>query len=908
MRANKTSIRLLILALAVAVPQFGSAARPTPKKSGAKIEKKYFSVNGELFHLAQRRNSRGVVTEQMVFSNNRIQLAFDQDGDGTWDSWESHTPERRVIYHDPRNGHFMRMDVEYVAGDSVVYLNFVRKNDGRYHLVWRSRGPKTLHLLGKAPEDIVVGCRQAESRLQREAAEINILLANSSPATKDQIIEKIFTDIVDNSCKTPEWMGTKADPNNPMLAAIFEVFNSDPDFRDATSISAPRYMEKVVNETTQPKYLACLRKYQLDTHAARISAALHTYIQSENPFRWKITCRDAVSSDPIGIRGEYRNWDGAPPHVTFIKDKRNRRDSGAYLDRTKEDFAMTFFHEMLHYALIQDEDVVHTIEDCCTQTNPNAKACQDLREYVNLRLTAQKYANAILKQLDPEIAVQLSDIIEDVYGSSSKEKFDNLVYHLALARKAALDSQACRNEGEYAEEKLTDPNSACHQEWKNELETLTSWMFSREQCSQMMIGKLNSAEDRRQYCAYLEEYAKQVILGIESKDLQEVCKAYASGYETGERRWLAWLWRPSVARAGVVSDENVGFMDRKKALCQVARLKLDWDQVNASEDYRPLESVVLNDQGRQGFDESRRVPLDEMVQGGAINAGNLYEDYKTVSPNSKQRRGADGAGGSGYSSYKRAPAREHISFVRERQGPPTFDYSEGPSERARKISESLKIETETDSRIKKYVEAAYHRVVPEAQAKQANKVTSVVDNTAKSFSVPDPFVAFNRAPASVSGGSGIKMASAGSGEQQAKVGSATKRGESKAGVTAKASEESSASASAANKGRGVAGLASKASAGRAAGATPSPSPSAQKTKEVDRRALNAFLKYMQNIDRRLMKVELKRPSVLKSLDQFRVAVVDDEGKRYGPVDIAEHWLVYSHEKGRLVLMKEGASR
>lgn len=920
MRAHQTFFVLLFTGVMIVAPQTGSAARSS--RGVTKVEKSYFSVNGELFHLTQRKNSDGVVIEQVLLSDNRIQIAFDHDGDGTWDSWESQTPSRRILFTEPENGHFTLMKAEYVTEKGVVHLRFVRKKDGQFHLYWRSLNPNKSLMKAtlKAPEDIVVGCRIAEMGLQEDAAAINEELAKSD-ASRSAILDTIFDRIIDNSCKTPDWAGTKVDPKNPLLSGIFDVFNSDHEFNadklnELKNTGSPSRIGKPTKKE-QPMYLACLREYGLYTHAARISSALHSYVRSAKPFEWKITCRDATGKDPTGIKGLYQYRTGAPPYITFIRDRRGGDDK---IDKKKEDFAATFFHEMLHYSLIQDEDVVHTIEACCTQTDPNTHECEELRLYSNRRIVAQKVDKVIAEKIPPEVLRTLSLIVEDAYGENPDKKYEAFINQVVLAREVVLLSDECGEDGdgiEHPERLNPNINPTCNKAFKDQLDKLTSYMFSREQCINSAAKDMPRLADRQEYCDYLFEYMRQLVVGIDAKKLEEagICRDKKKEENTpSSQSWLPWrLWFSSIGFA----ESSDQLTKKLGELCIIGKTKIEWSGM-ATETGAPRDNIAgVDPLTGLPFTEAQKAPSSDSIGGAIDYAGSIGDVNSGTTSGSK---GGTSSGSEVITSKphrnegnvsKREPTRFPKTASEDTMGPPTFDYSR-PSERAQKISESLRFERETESRIesiKKYVEAAYNQVVPEARARSRSSGgdKALTDVPSNSLKVPDPFAGSFRSPASLATNAklkGTRTASSNPDDRPSRSTAASLRNAAGGGrVGASGVQSSKISASpAAGLGRGVAGLSRT-------GASPSPSQSNKaKKKEVDRRALNAFLKYMQNIDRRLMKLELRRSSVRRSLDNFRVAVIDDEGQYHGPVETAEYWLVFNHQKQRLELMTEDASR
>lgn len=899
MRAHRTFVYLIFLFIVFAVPQIGSASR----RSGdaVRVEKRYFSVNGELYHLTQKRNSRGVVTEQILLSKKRIQIAFDYDGDGTWDSWESHTPERRIIYYEPENGHFTLMKAEYPTEEGLVELSFVRGDDGQFHLYWKSLNPKKYRKLVQ-PEDIVVGCVDDEN-LHSMAVQINDALARSEEE-RNQIIRTIFDKIVDNSCKTDDWMGSKLNPKNPILQAIFEVFNSDRQYKDLKPVTPSSLLEKP-KTNSQPMYLGCLRQYGFHAHAARISAALHTYHLSNDPFEWKITCRDAKEGDPSGIRGEYVYRIGLPPDVSFVRDL---REPNNVRDQKKEDYAKTFFHEMLHYSLIRDEVLVSIIEDCCSQTRPDHPQCERLREEAARKLITQKYRKVIAKSLR-EVGPTLAEIISRAYGDSAGDQFDRFVNHLALATERALEHKACQDENGRPDPTKFRESEECRGVLKAEREKVVDWMFSEKQCEQVMGKDLPDPGELELYCQYLKDLVTQIVTGKEAESLQDVTVCpdpnrkgpkKSTGVSLVEEFYAWFPWR--LLNSTVAFAQGAGnFDEMKDQLCRVKDAKINWSIMGdgdwspgtgSSGDHSatlPSSDGTNHKAGLPDVNPSPKAPNQGQMGQARQNAGNSNRTRSTHSQNLSRRS----PGGSS----------THVSLSTEIKGPPTFDYSDKPTLRALKISESLRIENEAESRIKRYIETAYQRVVPEARAKSRAErtVADTSPNASKSLRVPDPFTGSARFPASVAitpTASGTRRASIGLNGSAPRAVAGAQRSGSK-GEGDLPDDQSAKSSAKSGGGRGVAGLAK-------AGASPSPSPS-QKAKKVDRRALNAFLRYMQNLDRASMKLELKRPSVLKSLDLFAVAVIDDEGYRYGPVEIAQHWLIFNHQKQRLVLMTEDAS-
>lgn len=877
-----------------------------------KLEHDEFSFRGARYKVEQVRNAEGVIVEQRVYSPNRIQLAFDSNGDGTWDSWESHTPKRRMVFKEPENGHFVLMEMEQVTRAGVARLKFIRRPDGLYHLYQKKIDRNLRMSRVAAPSDFVIGVRKSEEGvLERHANQLSAFFKETS---EEEAKRTIYDKIMDNSCKTPEW-----DSNKNVRDAIYEVFKSD-DPKTQPNLEA--------TTGSQPLYLACLRKYKMGAHASRIAAAMQTY-NTQNPYKWNVACKDADAPMIPGEvqRGEYFYRVGAPPTIFFTKDKRG---GNTQCDVTTDDFAKTFFHEMLHYSLIQDEKVVGTIEGCCTQTSAAAPACNDLRAVVKRRETTQKIERALVEKLGPEEFQRLTHMIDSIYGGDSYEKMQELYEGLAAAAEIAASDPKYNTYCAETDKKCIEARAEVRRVLVAEQANIAvSYVFGKEECSAKLNARLIQKVRDEGGVLTLTEDVRAAI----QKEVDRVCSAASGAIASkvipggknvcrdGEiakatdtlPKWRLpapiHLFTSTTAFAVASNIPGYNASDYDSLICGGTNVSMTWDDWRPirREDYNynPID-VVGSIPSQPGVDAPNEQYAKSPSQPGTPQITVPGLGTKTPKPNQsgaqpeipKDRTSGDSGetvvGGGGSSGGKK-----HVGFSRETQGPPTFDYasSSSPSQRAQEITRSLRVENEVESRVARYLDP----VLPKAQA-------SVAEKLKENLRLPDPFSSGGGVASNQSSGSQSVSMTAGltaPAAIKATTSPVTPSPKAPGGAGGESSSPRqalpvgvSSSASGSKPNRGVAGLS----------ASPSPTAVPIKKDEADPRLVRAFLSYLQNIERNTLKRELGRPSVIRQLNEYLVAVIDDEGSRFGPVDKAKHWLIYDSRYQRLVLREESVGK
>ena len=856
----------------------------------------FFSVGGEQYFLKERRNGKGVVTEQILLSKGRVQISIDRDGDGSLDSWESHTKGKQIFMRDPENGKFQFMDVMASTKNSIVMMKFVRRENDEFEMYSRQEKPHLSMMAGLAPEDFVVGCRSREWNIQSEAAQINEILAMTD-SDQRKLRSDILSKIVDKSCKTSDW------EIDSMLDGMLRVYGSDEGFK-TKQLKTLKEQKNTGIETwntsdakDQPMYLGCLRYYELDTHASRISASLFTHLKTENPYPWKIACRDAADKETLGTRGQTFFPAGQAPTVSFVKDKRN---NGKMCDHSPSEFANTFFHEMLHYSLIQDEKLVKTIESCCSQTNPMKESCISLKARVEARKIEQKVQNHFVKQLGHENYKKFKNLAEEVYGGS--ERVDRFYRSFGEAQSEVLNGSACPQETK--EEKFK--NKECRGAVKVARKKVINETFGEAECLKNISSSAGTVEARRKQCKEISGLLL-ALMGADAS-LLEASKACKEDDDEKQTALLPWrpflLWSPNLASA---AEKEMNAVDLACDLVEGAQ-KMKFNMKDT--DWAPSDEVY--DTFGKEKDPSARI--DSAIG----EAGDKpISQIQTLTPGSEIGDAGNVVGNKPGS----ASGGKHGSIGRETQGPSTPDYSSRPTERAQRIAETLRRERETDSRISRYLDTSIRQNFPEARAElKAGSSTSEAyqrpsrSNTSGSESMnrqqssaplrlPDPMAA--RFPASIGTpitGAQNPAAAQAQPIQPARANSEKAKAQAKPdGPSARAQNQASASSA----GSGVVGGLSNAQAGNA------PSP-AQKSSKVDpstdRRELKAFITYMVRLDSPRMKIELKRPSVQKSLIRHKIAVVDEENQRHGYSETPVHWLIYDQALGRFQHVEEKAAK
>lgn len=855
----------MFMALLLAKPAQAKVKRAP--KSLTRVRQRQFSVQGKPFVLTEKLNADGHVVEQVLMSNDRAEISIDRGGKGWLDSWQLISPGRMVLMREPRNGRFLVMEVEEVKRDVILNLQFALTEHGDYRLyAVTPRKNSPLFQSIEVPNDFVVGCRVHENNIAEMASKVNEAIAND---------DKKFQDVIRNQIMTPECGKPPfANKTDAMVAGISDVFKSDKAWDVATEKKMTTAVAKDGTErsvATHGLYLQCLRYYELDTHASRIAAApTHYLTDPTQAFSWHITCETGGGgggSDAKGktishrpVSGEFEILEDHSQMVTFFDDPTSKKP------RTIADYAQTFFHEMLHFSFIPDENVTRNIEQCCSQTDPGTQSCKDLEHRLAIQKIAQSAENQVILALKDRYG-DYRNLLREAYGDSGDAVMKRFYQQIGEAYQKLKDGNKCTFE---VDAKHPSDLQRCQNLLNTQLRGLVSRYFgdsSSSECHRYTASTMSEGNSQS-FCKDLAGYT-DVLFGLDPKGLgKQFCpvKNVASIWRTLE------LFVNSVHADEPVDDPSVELCNLSKATHTVA----DSDHL-LDDSYQP-----------QPVDISLR--QDTITLPEKTDTSQTAENGTTVAPNP--------ASTSKQTSYRGGP---------DTQGPRRPDYSGTPTARAWRIESDFshrddgfnrQLGSLTDTLARTAVQpasaateisaadAARAKTGSQAPAWQLNVPNlsisdpmsgRLLNEQALNLSDPSRRPAANQNPASAA------SASTATGQQTSVVPGS--------GLTGSVS---STGLNGSFPGRGFAQMASVDGEPQGPDKTKVP-----KDSPADERAEEALLVYLQR-PFSVVKPELARPSVINSLQRHKIQVIDDEGQFFGS-GYPRKTLEYNAEKRRLVL-------
>lgn len=449
----RRSLRLFlsyVLVISQVVPFVASAK--TPKNtalpvsltgaavSGSRIAKvKLFSVKigTDALTVTEKRGARGQLLERGVLGSDHLQVSIDRNGDGKLDEWEYFSDTLHIKMRDPSFGHFKYMDVEKIYSGKRYLMTFYRAKSGEYHL--NSIRRRENAVMFDIMDDVVVGHYRKDEQYLRDSAQVmnEKLIKMTDDDLKKGIKAKIMSQSPDDrSClKNPSFKNYLPS----ILDGITRVFRSDSTYTTQSRVKNETYVAAgpvSTGKSVQPTFLACMRqpRFGLDTHASRIEAALHTYLVVEkDPWPWRLSCEVSEKKNATGklARGmTYPPSRGIAQEVAFVRQSNCKDD---VCDSTPEQFAQTFFHEMIHYSGVKDEKLCRQIEQCCSQPNGLSSECTSLEVSLRVMRNKQKLDNWLIEQIPEEKRQSLNSIGEAVYGRRYYDKLEDL--NLEMAEK-----------------------------------------------------------------------------------------------------------------------------------------------------------------------------------------------------------------------------------------------------------------------------------------------------------------------------------------------------------------------------------------------------------------------------------------------------------------------------------------
>jgi hypothetical protein len=874
----------LLLAACGLVPLVASAKARAPALASAGapgFEPRYAIVNDERVRVFERKNADGLVVAQTIFGRQYQAFWLDRDGDGRADYWEAADARGSVSLHELSGNHFLFMDVEQRADSGRVQMKFVYDpRAGDYSLYAATR----VHYARlSAYQNFIVNCEgdAFDRKLKESTMALDAALASGNSGLLRQAVTKI---VAASDCARPPFGGTS---QKNIVEAVMRVAMSDQDYTGSRPGRDPEQPIKTGN------YLHCLRDFNMDAHASRIGAAFAQLLLPAlgkptlvpSPAEWSLTCAD--------IPGEGGSFDNHPGIVSLTQP-------GMSVD----DYAQKFFHEMVHYSLIDDERVTGAIENCCGRTAATAadERCAVLGQIVKWKAMGQRFQNLLAEREKGAVSALLATMRLAV-GENADGLLDNFYLEAGkLYEKYRVDG-ACHKDARAKDSVL----GACEPQFRQDLINVLSAYFGTD----MATGKAKVGLGNRRcnaeamtafsqnkgeadlYCDALRQLAEKV-LGIDTNKVkgQSACSRLA-GISWSRRLWA--LLGSASARA---EDEMA---EATKQICSdlaaaVPAGSLDilnkdlYGPLNQYSGVGPLRapSGAELDSAAQAAGKTARLNSPPVSQ-AAIPVGSLGQQAPFTSSGGPQRDQAQAAVGSyinnledtlsttrlALESLSRVafPAAAAASAAPGASPASAGDAGPGPL-RARRVADSSASPGAS------------------SEARDASPASSAMPASLPKLHIPDPLAGGPIAPSYALNAPGAPSGSAASGALSAP---AVPSGAQAARAAVPGAGNNGPAGNALNgsgqdpwdnpRAYAKAGWSNFGAGARGPSSQEGPSDLSAAREQASRRAaaFKAFLARMED-DYSIVKPDLSKTEVVRAMRDFGVQAIDDEGLAHGSGD------------------------
>lgn len=845
------------------------------------VQQSSFSIQGQPFYLTEKMNKFGLTTEQVLITNDRVSVSIDRNGDGLLDSWQLYTPHRDVTMREPHRGHFQIMEVEERIDKAILNMKFFRTQKGDYRL-YAVASRKNKPMFKTVVNDFIVGCRASEQRLSDLAA-----IVNEAIVSDENHLETIIKDqIMQPNCKA----GSFSSETDLMVKGIADVFKSD----SLWGVAKKNEMTSALNRgdsnlrsvETHGLYLQCLRYYHLDTHASRIASAPATYLlaNTKEDFHWKIDCKTIEGGKPSatcsavspvvrnecessgikshGVAGELEQPSFGPPTISFVSDLR-----GGVKDSTRSDYARTFFHEMLHYALINDEWAADEIESCCSQPSFETLECKSLEKRLEAKKYAQAFENLVISALGDKYA-DYRNLMRETYGGNGDQVIDNFYGKVGEVYRNYVEGDLkCGF-------KKSDANyEQCKKSFNGDMGKLIGDTFGANEssdCRDTTSGNMSGTASV-EYCQKLGGYMR-VLTGLDPGELGKgFCPiGHASYFRRGD--WQSELL--SILFQSAEAEDIAG------DLCTLSKA------TKSAANMDVVYTTTYNFYGKNG----------EIQQ----QSDNLERDTSTLAQLSSASNTAGGR------TVTRSTANDSQSAF-DKKGPQRPDYSGAPSDRAWKIQQDL---NHQDSRMGRQLSSVAQRIFKPFVSVASASASRSASGSASGASQEEKVASRLPVPSVVIADpllGSASMAGARPSQQvpnRAATGAASNQNVST--IPNSGSSENSNIGLSSQRNAGI--VSSQPAANGKLSSTNDPAVLSGSDRDkrnpagrtpADERALRALLVYLQRPYSQVHP-ELERPSVINSLKRHLIQVVDDQGQVFGS-GYPKYKLFYDDRQERLVL-------
>ena len=910
--------------------------------------------------VTERLGNKGMILERTLNFGDRTEVAIDSNADGHIDEWLLFSKSFNMKLSDPHDGIFTFMEIDKFRNREIIKLKLVLNKLGNYELIGRQRlAWGSTFALHSIEEDFVVGeCRETESFNYRQVdqwVEEKKRDAASGVNNDDAFRKIIVNKILDNSCKNEEFAhpqgsgksNLKDDDekliNSPMVNGILSVFNSS------------------IKESPSGQFLSCLKKYELNAHATRIERHLQALTFEDSNLSWEIKCETFSSANrnsdrcsprdsKTTRRGQaYREDINSGATVKFIKDC-CEYNSGRCMS-SAEDYANTFFHEMLHVSGIPHDDKsgsedarFKAITGCCgggeltSSQNDRAKSCNSLKTLVTKQKEVQKVQRVLIETIEPASYRAAMSACEKIYPEGCEGKMQRWLDQLATkADKVITENENCPKDIRTRDYKSvlanpsTSPDQAaliekmgkCKVALFDSIKATTDEVFNDMRCR----GELRSTdpsigkEEVKAICTLFREDLKAMFSGehpnntikLENLDTTGICK---KKIQASERLFKVKIFADTFAFfKSLLKIESVFANSKIEAICQdLARVTdgVNWDkyyQTSSSPLERERDGHIASVMQREDTaNEASRNPV------------------KNTSREPDRRISKDHDFALSEKGTARPILTENVSsqrsqrvFGSEEIGPRLLKFSDTESTRAKQIAFDIRRQNDSENRINEYVERVYREVIPTASASRNTNSNNFRDEN---------LVLANPLKREVSNLPDIKLAS-GNGKQDRTEEFNTFRGNSKnvrsndggdegnsKSITkplafSKQSEKRGTSEEPAVAGgklsTGMGGRAVASSGAGSLGAGAGKNSGAIKTQgrsAVDKTAQEALVQFLLSLKEFDLRTELENKKTIERATVNRINIIDWDRNSIGAKKNAERFLLFDLTKRRLSEMSK----
>ena len=834
---------------AAAAASLGMSMEPSEKKSATPLHPAFEAMEfaGKPYQYYERHAPTGKLIGQYLVGKDRTEIMLDNNGDGRLDSWEIFTPGGKILMSAPRLGQFMNMDLEVRTKKGIVQYRYFWNRRSKLYTLYDMKARR--YATFGYTSQFIIGCLGDTAGLSLEnlSEQLNAKLNDASELSTFK--QNITNQAMDSSCTTGDFKQSA-----PLIAnGIAAIATSEKDGKWTSSAGT------AAGPTERGMYLQCMRHYGLFAQAARIESAFaqYTSVVPDNKFLWKITCGNKSSTD-VGtyVEGQASTPPRIEMHATQTEMKQYLQNPNATQEQMTQGYGRVFFHEMLHYSMMSENDA-HMVEDCCADpdgaSDKEAK-CAYLQSATQRALYSQGLQNSLMDTFanSGESYAAFEDGLSRGYPDTQGVDALHLTYNsLGEVYDKYAKMPECTSTGD-----KENPFGKCSDQYKAEAEAIIKKAYGPQDGSDCRnkVDAQYGVDGAKSFCGQTMGIV-ETLLGKKPVPCTKT-KTTASTIEPSLFSYVTSLFSSSVVNAQ--SDGYAGGM------CAISSdLKVDVGYDLGS--YAP--PVAVGSQLVQGT-----VPVASNTNAnstlGGSGSSSSSGGTKVASSSIPTSSSSSSSGSSSKTSYD------------VNSGPSRPYFSNDSSPRANEIVKHIQNSDGLIQNFQKVAEKSFDTLIPRAQAESSvvntvYKASSYDGSTVAripKISVPDPMGNLganggasqplpSRAPASIPQAGSLPVVSTSAAQ----------------GVRVVAGAKIDPATGRPNR---------PGAAGQVAGLNPAAALTQEKARKAasaaEERARKSLMLFLKNKDYfKQVKPELSRPTVEASLLDHKVQVVDDEGKVHG---------------------------